>query len=259
VNGGSPCVSNLDCPAGSCDGTTVLANLVSANHSVNQHVCQESPFPECQGDCPGGEVCVESADGCDCVPITCEQSPFPECNGECPPGTTCRPNDVTGECECVPDPVPCEQSDPATCDGFCLDPNDQCTPDPAGGPCFCEPPLVPCDQSDPATCDGPCPDPNDVCTIDSLGGPCFCEPPVQGGPCTQCGPGAHFIDACGPFPPVGTDLVSNNGAVVGIDLDLDCVKDINVVMHPCAAPDNLLQVDKTLRSTTRRTSREPAR
>jgi len=38
VNGGSPCVSNLDCPAGSCDGTTVLANLVSANHSVNQHV-----------------------------------------------------------------------------------------------------------------------------------------------------------------------------------------------------------------------------
>ena len=56
---------------------------------------------------------------------------------------------------------------------------DVCTIDPAGGPCFCERPPTPCDLSDPATCDGFCTNPNDVCTIDPAGGPCFCEtPPV---------------------------------------------------------------------------------
>ena len=45
-------------------------------------------------------------------PVPCSQSPFPVCDaGDCPPGLHCEPNPATGACECVPDDVPCEQSD----------------------------------------------------------------------------------------------------------------------------------------------------
>ena len=82
-------------------------------------------------------------------------------------------------CECIPDVVDCDLSDPLTCDGPCPIAGDVCRVDPAGGPCFCETPPVACDLSDPATCDGSCPIAGDVCTIDPAGGPCFCEtPPV---------------------------------------------------------------------------------
>ena len=36
--------------------------------------------------------------------------------------------------------------------------------------------------------------------------------------CSQCGPGDHWVDTC----PSGSDLISKQGAVVGIDTDLDC-------------------------------------
>ncbi|MHC4697218.1 MAG: hypothetical protein ACYTFA_10780 [Planctomycetota bacterium] len=86
-----------------------------------------------------------------------------------------------GVCECVADEVPCDQSDPATCDGVCPNLDEVCTPDPLGGPCFCYLPPVPCDQSDPAICDGVCPNPDEVCTPDPEGGPCSCQPV----PCDQ--------------------------------------------------------------------------
>ena len=131
VNAGNPCVSDPDCPGSTCDGRTVLANLVSANHSVNQDVCQVSPFPECQGDCPGGEVCQSNGTACDCVPIPCDQSPFPECQGDCPPGTNCVPDPATGECLCQQD-LPCEQSPFPECGGPCP-PGAVCVPDPVTG------------------------------------------------------------------------------------------------------------------------------
>jgi hypothetical protein len=97
----------------------VLANLVSANHSVNQDVCQLSPFPECDGDCPDGETCVDGPDGCDCVPdiVSCEQGPFPVCLGPCPPGTACVPDDLNSECRC--EPLACEQGPFPECLGPC--------------------------------------------------------------------------------------------------------------------------------------------
>jgi len=234
----------------------------------------------CGGDCPPDQFCETGPNGCDCAPLPCDQSDPSTCGGDCPnAGEICTADPAGGPCFC--EPPPCDQSDPLTCGGTCPNAGDVCTPDPAGGPCFCEPPPcdesdpatcggtclnagevctidlvsgscfcesppVACDQSDPAVCGGECPDANDICTIDPLGGPCFCERPPVGEPCAQCGPGPHFIDNCGPFPPVGTDLVSNNGAVVGIDLDLDCVKDMNAVLRPCPAPDDLLDVKKTL-------------
>jgi len=100
-----------------------------------------------------------------------------------------------------------------------------------------------CDQSPFPTCDGECLT-DQVCNVDATGNACACEP--VGSPCQQCGPGPHFIDACGPFPPVGTDLVANNGAVVGIDLDFDCIRDVNAVLRPCPSPDQLLHIEKTL-------------
>lgn len=48
-------------------------------------------------------------------------------------------------------------------------------------------------------------------------------------PCTQCGPGAHWTDSC----LEGTDQISDQGAVIGIDLDLDCVADISLVLGSC--------------------------
>ncbi len=123
VNAGAPCIYDVNCsPGGSCAGTTLVANLVSANHSVNRNVCQDSPLPECNGDCPNGEICLPTGNAC----------------------------------ECVPDVVPCELSDSQTCDGPCPNAGEVCTVDPTGGPCFCEPPPVLCEETFP-TCDGPCP------------------------------------------------------------------------------------------------------
>lgn len=47
--------------------------------------------------------------------------------------------------------------------------------------------------------------------------------------CSQCGPGDHWVDDC----PAGSDLISKQGAVVGIDTDLDCVVDMSLVLHSC--------------------------
>ncbi len=70
----------------------------------------------------------------------------------------------------------------------------------------------------------------------------FVTPPAeaQGEPCSQCGPGPHWVDTC----PAGIDEIANQGAEVGIDLDLDCVADVNLILRPCSAPDDLLIVDR---------------
>jgi hypothetical protein len=65
----------------------------------------------------------------------------------------------------------------------------------------------------------------------------------QGAPCSQCGPGDHWVDQCSLLVP-GQDQIANTGALAGIDLDLDCVADMNLVLGPCPVPDDLLVVDK---------------
>jgi hypothetical protein len=71
----------------------------------------------------------------------------------------------------------------------------------------------------------------------------FATPPAaaQGEPCSQCGPGPHWVDICG----AGQDQIANQGAVVGIDMDLDCVEDISLVLRPCAVPNDLLIIDRS--------------
>jgi hypothetical protein len=68
-------------------------------------------------------------------------------------------------------------------------------------------------------------------------------PPVmaQDTPCSQCGPGAHWVDDCA----AGQDQIANHGAVVGIDLDLDpnCTEDVSLVLTPCGA--NLLIIGRS--------------
>jgi len=83
--------------------------------------CEQSPFAECDGSCPAGEVCApNSATGeCVCTPdIPCEQGPFPECLGPCPAGLACRHDDATGECACTAE-VACQQSPFPECQGPC--------------------------------------------------------------------------------------------------------------------------------------------
>ena len=66
---------------------------------------------------------------------------------------------------------------------------------------------------------------------------------AQGEACSQCGPGPHWVDLCSG----GQDQIANSGAVVGIDMDIDpqCLPDINLVMWPCLSPDNLLIIDRS--------------
>ncbi len=42
-----------------------------------------------------------------------------------------------------------------------------------------------------------------------------------------CGPGNHWVDTC----PAGTDNMPDTGALVGIDIDLDCVEDLSLVLR----------------------------
>ncbi len=63
----------------------------------------------------------------------------------------------------------------------------------------------------------------------------------QGAPCSECAPGPHWVDQCN----AGQDQIANQGAVVGIDLDLDCVENVNLVLRPCAAPDDLLVITRS--------------
>ncbi len=73
----------------------------------------------------------------------------------------------------------------------------------------------------------------------------FGHPPVRAGdaPCEDCGPGPHWVDNC----VAGQDAVSNSGAVVGIDADLDsnCTIDFNLIMVPCGAPDDKLLINRS--------------
>ena len=49
-------------------------------------------------------------------------------------------------------------------------------------------------------------------------------------PCSDCGPGAHWVDTCG----AGQDRITDQGALVGIDTTLNCQPDTNLVMGSCA-------------------------
>ena len=103
--------------------------------------------------------------------LSIDGGPFqPQTNG---PGRMVLRPTQPDICECIPDVVDCDLSDPLTCDGPCPIAGDVCTIDPAGGPCFCETPPVACDLSDPLTCDGSCPIAGEVCTHRPGGQPVF--------------------------------------------------------------------------------------
>ena len=63
----------------------------------------------------------------------------------------------------------------------------------------------------------------------------------ESAPCSECGPGAHWVDICSE----GQDQMASNSALVGIDINLDCVVDLNLILSPCAEPDSLLVVDRS--------------
>jgi len=213
-NAGNQCVRDVHCPGSFCANQQHMANLVSANHSVNEPVCnpqstncngncpagdqcQPGPAgceclpvpceagspPQCNGTCPPGMFCdsTAAADPCHCEPIPCEQAPWPQCGGPCPPGLICQP-DSSGIDLCRCEPPPCDQSPFPTCNGFCPG-GLVCAPN-ALGTCECGGGPLPCDQTAPA-CDGQCPS-GLVCTGDAAG--CHCDPPpCDQSPFPQCG------------------------------------------------------------------------
>lgn len=236
-NNGNPCVYDANCPGGACVGRNHMANAVSANHSINQPVCETSPFPQCQGNCPPNEFCVQNPppqSGCHCEPIPCEASPSPECGGDCGPDQVCRPGPPGAPCECVPrcefGPVPCqgpcpdgqicvgstagtgcacqfpcEQGPFPECAGGCP-PGLHCQPDNATGKCECVPD---CPQSPQPECDGFCPPDSQglpqICRPGAVGAPCTCVPRCEQSPFPQCqGPcPAPLVCEVDPNNPVG--------------------------------------------------------
>ena len=158
-----PCVYNSNCPApGTCVGQQTLGNLVAANHSVNEPLCDEHAAPQCDAECPTGQVCVpNAATGCACQPIPCPQSPAPQCDAACPPGLSCQmggPPPVG--CKCLSNK--CEQSPYPTCGGLCP-PGSSCQPSTTGvAKCDCVPDK-PCQSIAPHQCDGDCPNSDEIC------------------------------------------------------------------------------------------------
>ncbi len=48
-------------------------------------------------------------------------------------------------------------------------------------------------------------------------------------PCSECGPGEHWVDNCSS----GQDVVDSHAAVIGMDTNGDCIEDVSLVLHPC--------------------------
>ena len=48
-------------------------------------------------------------------------------------------------------------------------------------------------------------------------------------PCEACGAGDHWVDTCSG----GVDVIEDQGAIIGIDLDLDCAEDASMTLFPC--------------------------
>ena len=51
-------------------------------------------------------------------------------------------------------------------------------------------------------------------------------------PCEARGPGEHWVDNC----PGGVDVIEDQGAIIRIDMDLDCAEDASMTLFPC--PDS---------------------
>ncbi len=131
--------------------------------------CSETPFPECDGECPSGLICADGGNQhCDCVPVPCEQTVWPTCDGDCPIGHLCELNAV-GDCECV-GPTPCEETAYPQCDGDCPM-GQQCQNVPGTDDCFCTQ-LDECQGTLFPTCGDLCPDGT---TCQPLPGSDLCE------------------------------------------------------------------------------------
>jgi hypothetical protein len=62
-------------------------------------------------------------------------------------------------------------------------------------------------------------------------------------PAHRCGPGSHWID--GPCAP-GLDVLVGTGAVLGIDLDADCVTDLSLALSGDAVLERSAPIDRSL-------------
>lgn len=58
----------------------------------------------------------------------------------------------------------------------------------------------------------------------------------------QCGPGDHWIDGCG----AGVDNMDNTGALIGLDLDGDCVVDDNIIFFGDVSIDRSAALDDSI-------------
>ena len=68
-----------------------------------------------------------------------------------------------------------------------------------------------------------------VLAVAVLFGVFVCSASALDAPCEDCGPGDHWVDQC----PGGLDQIEDQGALIGIDMDLDCEEDVSLVMFPC--------------------------
>jgi hypothetical protein len=207
---------------------TQVGNLVSANHD---------PYPGCGSSATGS--CYEPHDtpACrdeQCCARVCELAPFccqvawnENCAGfaqqACPPTGACCRAPAAGPEECFETTeADCRQNE-GTFQGNgtlceetpCSPPQEACC---AGGFCF-ETTREYCRQVQgvPQGHDSRCLGDGNENGLDDL-----CE---LDKPCEDCGPGPHWVDQC----PGGMDIMSS-GAVLGVDLNDDCVADQNIVI-----------------------------
>jgi hypothetical protein len=215
LNGSAYGICNAYCEAQDCDvhprpscerlRTRFERKTGSSQLPCDRVACADARFPQCDGDCPDGQVCISGPENggpenggsengnrsCSCRPVPCGAAAAPECAGECPRGLVCfsgpenggpengGSENGNGSCSCQA--VPCGNATAPECSGVCpqgsvcLSGGDAGPSSTDGCACF----VVPCFESGP-TCNGECP-PGGVCTAgpeggggDQVNGDCVC-------------------------------------------------------------------------------------
>lgn len=243
-------VGSLTCDVCVCDANhsgTITAGdaLLVLKFAVGQPVglncsscqCNDSPAPQCGGDCDGSRICAVSPwdpthTSCECV-TPCQIAAAPACGASCEGSD--RPEDVCthveftygdvveDRCECLPPGTKaCQDTSSPACGGACGG-GHQCVSQSGKCKCIKLAEQGPCAQAEAPACGGTCGE-NQICQVS--GDSCVCgqstgeDPcydvtaPMCGAPCNDgrlCA--TEVISGCGCFEPCGVkDAPACNGS-----------------------------------------------
>lgn len=235
VSVGSFYCDNCVCDANQSNSITAGDALMVLKFAVGQPIvlkcppcpCDQTPAPQCGGQCEGGRMCAvspwdDTGNSCECV-TACEISEAPACGGGCEgserEGDVCTHvtftagSDVREQCECMPPGTKaCSDTSAPQCGGIC-GAGHECRSQSGKCKCVQLPVQGPCAEAEAPACAGTC-GPETICQ--PSGDTCVCGPHTGEELCegaaapmcgTPCGEGrlcaAEVISGCACFEPCG--------------------------------------------------------